>query len=87
LQAVSLIKHGASPHHRFANEIHRIRQLLNKDWSVVVNHTLREGNACADVLAKMGAASNSPLIILDEPPSQLASALHADAWGVAFVRE
>jgi hypothetical protein len=60
---------------------------LNKDWSVVVNHTLREGNACADVLAKMGAASSSPLIILDEPPSQLAGALHADAWGVAFVRE
>jgi ribonuclease HI len=87
LQAVSLIKNGVSPHHHFANEIQRIRQLLSKDWNVVINHTFQEGNACADVLAKMGASTNSPLVILEESPPQFSSALRAYAWGVAFVRE
>jgi hypothetical protein len=87
VQVVSLIKNSVSPHHHFANEILRIRQLLSKDWNIVINHTFREGNACADLLAKMGAYANLPLVILEDPPSQLSSALQADAWGVAFVRE
>jgi ribonuclease HI len=87
LQAVTLIKTGVSHHHHFANEIQRVRQLLSKDWNIVINHTFREGNACADLLAKMGASANLSLVILEDPPSQLSSALQADAWGVAFVRE
>jgi hypothetical protein len=85
LQAVSLIKNDVLPYHQFANEIQRIRHLLSKEWIVVIDHTFREGKVCADVLAKMGAAADLPLMILEEPPSQLSSALRADAWGVAFV--
>ncbi|PNX71251.1 ribonuclease H, partial [Trifolium pratense] len=87
LQAVTLIKEGVSPHHRFANEIQSIRQLISKDWSVVIEHTLREGNACADCLAKMGASSNLSLVILNTPPTGLYLSLLADAQGVAFARE
>jgi ribonuclease HI len=65
LQAVSLLKNGVSPHHQFANEIQRIRHLLSKDWTVAIDHTFREGNACADILAKMGTSANSSLVILD----------------------
>ncbi|PNX86123.1 ribonuclease H [Trifolium pratense] len=53
LQTVTLVKNGVSPHHKFANEVISIRQLLDRDWNVVINHTLREGNACADMLAKI----------------------------------
>ncbi|KAK2392667.1 hypothetical protein QL285_066003 [Trifolium repens] len=87
LQAVTLIKTGVSPHHRFANEIHSIRLLLSRDWNVEINHTLREGNACADCLAKRGSASDSPLVILDTPPVDMHLALLADAQGVIFSRE
>jgi ribonuclease HI len=87
LLAVTLISDGVSHHHKYANEIQSICHLLHRDWIVVLNHTPREGNACADVLAKMGASSNSPLVILEEPPAQLFSALNADARGVVFVRE
>ncbi|PNX88508.1 omega-6 fatty acid desaturase chloroplastic-like, partial [Trifolium pratense] len=52
-----------------------------------LGHTLREGNACADCLAKMGASSDSALVILDMPPVELSLALHADAQGVVFVRD
>ncbi|KAK2451645.1 hypothetical protein QL285_010681 [Trifolium repens] len=87
LQAVSLIKNGVSHFHTFANEIHHIHQLLRRDWNVTIDHTLREGNACADVLAKLGASSNSPMVVLETPPPQLSVSLGVDAWGVVFVRE
>jgi ribonuclease HI len=87
LQAVSLIKDGVSHFHTFANEIHTIRQLLRKDWTIVIEHILREGNACADVLAKKGSSTNSPIVIVESPPPELSNALSADARGVVFVRE
>ncbi|GAU48983.1 hypothetical protein TSUD_245740 [Trifolium subterraneum] len=87
LQAVSLIKDGVSHFHTFANEIHPIRQLLRRDWTIVIEHILREGNACADVLAKKGSSTNSPIVIVDSPPPELSNALSVDARGVVFVRE
>ncbi|GAU43449.1 hypothetical protein TSUD_140860 [Trifolium subterraneum] len=87
LQAVSLIKDGVSHFHTFANEIHIIRQLLRRNWNIVIDHILWEGNACADVLAKKCSSSNSPIVMLDSPPPELSNALSADARGVVFVRE
>jgi ribonuclease HI len=86
LLAVNLIRQGVATHHRFANEVHSIRQMLDNDWEVVITHTLREGNACADVLAKMGAISNSPMVKISAPPSNLLRPLMEDASGVEFVR-
>jgi ribonuclease HI len=87
LHTVNLIRDGVSVHHRFANEVFSILQLIDKDWNVVVEHTLREGNTYEDVLAKMGAQSDVPLVSFHTPPMELASPLLADAQGVAFVRE
>ncbi|MCI77509.1 ribonuclease H, partial [Trifolium medium] len=57
------------------------------DWNVVIDHTLREGNTCANVLTKLGTSSNSPMVVLETPPPQLSSSLGANAWGVVFVGE
>ncbi|PNX81909.1 hypothetical protein L195_g037934, partial [Trifolium pratense] len=67
----NLIRQGVTAHHCFANEIHSIRRMLENDWEVVITHTLREGNACADVLAKMDAIWNSPLVKISTPSSDL----------------
>jgi ribonuclease HI len=87
LQAVNLIRSGVSLHHRFANEVFSIRQLLTRDWEVVLFHTLRERNSCADVLAKMGAVVNAPLVMTSTPPRTLARPLFEDTSGVIFTRE
>jgi ribonuclease HI len=87
LQSVSLIREGVSVYHRFANEIHHIRNMLNREWDVVINHTFREGNACADIMAKIGASAASPLTRIDTPPPALLDPLSADARGVVFTRE
>jgi hypothetical protein len=49
--------------------------------------TLCEGNACADVLAKMDAISNSPMVKISAPSSDLLRPLMDYASGVEFVRE
>jgi ribonuclease HI len=87
LQTVTLIREGVSAHHQFANEVFSIRQLLAKDWEVVINHMLRERNACADVLAKMGATSYLPLVKISTPPNELLMPLLVDAHGIVFLRE
>ncbi|KAK2403822.1 hypothetical protein QL285_053224 [Trifolium repens] len=79
LQSVNFIRDGVSAHHRFANEIHIIRTLLANEWNVVINHTLREGNACADVMEKKGALSTSHLVKIYTTPRELHSLLSADA--------
>ncbi|GAU31044.1 hypothetical protein TSUD_214800 [Trifolium subterraneum] len=59
-------------------------QLITLDWKVVLSHTLREGNSCADVLAKMGVVANTPLVTTSTPPRTLAKPLFKDANGVIF---
>jgi ribonuclease HI len=86
LLAVNLINKGVPPFNSFANEINRIRQLRSRSWNVVIEHTLREGNKCADALEKLGATSNSPLVVLSDPPLDLVQPLQDDARGVTFVR-
>jgi ribonuclease HI len=87
LLIVNIIRDDISAHHRFTNEVAFIRQLLDRDWDVMVIHTLREGNACADVLAKMVALSTTPLVKISSPPSELNIPLLADAQDVVFTRE
>jgi ribonuclease HI len=82
LQAITLIEQGVLPYHSFANELQIITQLRNRTWNVTIEHTLREGNRCVDHLAKVGARSNSPLVILTEPPSDLVNLIWADARGM-----
>jgi ribonuclease HI len=86
LMAVNLINNGVFPFHSFANEINKIRQLRSRAWNVLIEHTLGEGNKCADLLAKLGATSNSPLVVLSDSPLELVQILQDDARGVSFVR-
>ncbi|PNX94706.1 ribonuclease H [Trifolium pratense] len=40
LRIDSLIREGVSAHHRFANEVFSIHQLLDREWEDVIDHTL-----------------------------------------------
>ncbi|KAJ1416257.1 Ribonuclease H domain [Sesbania bispinosa] len=54
LLAVELVQKGVDHYHLYATIIYEVRALLNRDWTVEVVHTLREGNQAADLLAKKG---------------------------------
>jgi len=52
-----------SDFHPHANLLSLIRKLYSLPWSVSFNHTLREGNECADWLAKFDAKNVDSLKI------------------------
>lgn len=63
-----------------------IRQFLARDWTCSCQHTLREGNFCADMLSKMGCDLEDELQIFRSPPSSIKMVIEADARGVSFPR-
>lgn len=87
LLAVSLIMDRPSRFHECAVIIASINELLRREWEVRLEHTLREGNACADYLAKAGAAQEQALHVVVDPPPELSLLLLADKSGTVFVRE
>jgi len=66
--------------HVYAVLIQDIKELL-KQGNVMMNHTLREGNQCADILAKLDASSNFEFLCHESPPADLLNFLRNDAAG------
>jgi hypothetical protein len=85
LHSVSLINGSPLKFHIYATLIQDIKDLLNLSNTSVL-HTLREGNYCADFLAKLGAASDSVLTTYVSPPEGLLPLIRNDAWGTYFPR-
>ncbi|XVE96173.1 hypothetical protein REPUB_Repub02eG0198900 [Reevesia pubescens] len=52
--------------------------MMNLDWSCSFSHVLREGNFCADLLAKSGCEIDLDFEVLREPPFFMAAFLKAD---------
>lgn len=67
LLAVNLIQTPPSHFHVEAVLLHHILGLLHRDWNARVTHVLREGNACANFLAKAGASQECSLSIYRIP--------------------
>ncbi|KAG5038525.1 hypothetical protein JHK86_019365 [Glycine max] len=86
LTMVNLVNNGVRCYHFYNNMIMKFHQLLGRDWPCSLNHTLRKGNQCADVLVKMGVASSSLLEVIYAPPLMLLEPLRADATEVVFLR-
>ena len=69
----------------YACIIWSIKQLLGKNWEVLIVHTYKEGNMSADWLAKKkGAMGDESLVYWDEPPLGIGNLLLADSMGVCF---
>ncbi|KAL5160765.1 hypothetical protein HKD37_07G018193 [Glycine soja] len=49
-------------------------------------HTLREGNQCADFIAKLGPSSGVLFLDLYIPPSDMSRLLMVDVMGLPFLR-
>ena len=53
---------------------------------VVLQHTYREGNSTADLLAKAGMDILPSFSLFDSPPSFVLSQYMADIWGIQYPR-
>ncbi|GMP33309.1 hypothetical protein CsSME_00006691 [Camellia sinensis var. sinensis] len=52
----------------------------------VVSHILREGNQCANDLANIGVHHRENLVVLEDPPNEIASLLVTDIVGLSCER-
>ena len=86
LLAINTIKEASSKFHVYAVLIHEIKTLLSQA-NVSLHHTLREGNQCADFLAKLGASSDDFMLLHPHPPDDLRPLLRIDASGTLFLRD
>ncbi|GAU11445.1 hypothetical protein TSUD_344360 [Trifolium subterraneum] len=85
--AIKLLnEHVDEWHPYYAAIITNIKDILNRDWRVTILHTFREGNACADYLAKHGANNNEVFSSIANPPPGLNLFLLADASRTWFSR-
>jgi len=85
LQAINLVMNEIPRYHTYAVLIQNIKDLLASQ-NISLHHTLREGNHCADFLAKYGASTDEEFVIHQTPPADLLPLLQADALGTSFVR-
>ncbi|GAU18899.1 hypothetical protein TSUD_228890 [Trifolium subterraneum] len=86
LISCNLIQGVSSPYHIYGVLIQNIKDSMQQS-NIIICHTLREGNQCADYLAKLGASSHDALWIHDTPPPDLRSLMDIDARGTLFTRE
>lgn len=77
--AIKLVKEPLNSKNCYAAWISGVQELLLREWEVDVVHTLREGNAAADFLAKQGAGQMEKLVVLRSPPEALQHKLREDA--------
>ena len=80
--ALDLIQ-GAGQDSPFHNLICQIRNYGNRDWECRLQHIWREGNKCADWLAKTSVNKDPGMQIITEPPHELRELLRADIIGAA----
>jgi ribonuclease HI len=64
----------------------RIRSLLEMEWEVVINHSYREANKCADVLANIGCTIDTQMVYYDSCPRECFDVMSADVMGIATPR-
>lgn len=86
MDVVHLVESNPSSRHLFASLVWDIKDLLNRPWTVVLQHTLREGNACVDFLAKNEANQSEDIVVTEDPLEGLGLFLLADVLGVSSLR-
>lgn len=86
LHCINLLKGPILNFHVYAVLIQDVKDLMEQN-NVSVYHTLREGNQCADFMAKFGASSDTGLSYHSSPPDDLLNLLRMDAAGTFFSRD
>jgi len=83
--SINLITGVSSKYHTYAVLVQDIKDIL-ACHNFTIHHTLREGNYCADFMAKLEASSNGDYLLHSSPPHDLLDLLRNDAMGAFFLR-
>ncbi|OMO90214.1 Endonuclease/exonuclease/phosphatase [Corchorus olitorius] len=84
--AVQLISECFNSRHTYSAILNDCRYLMDLLNVRKIEHTYREGNDCADLLAKHGCTQDRSLILFHHPPTFISSLLLADTMGLTSPR-
>ncbi|KAF7831938.1 ribonuclease H [Senna tora] len=87
LEAIRLIERNNISCHAYSAIIEDIQLMLRANPRWKITHIFREGNQCADFMAKLGSASDDDYVIWDSPPDGIGHLLLADRMSTLFLRE
>ncbi|KAL7182936.1 hypothetical protein ACSBR1_041590 [Camellia fascicularis] len=75
------------PHHhpskRFPQGLVEDARIIFNDYQCTVQHTYRDGNLCADAMAKLGADQPEDILVVNDPPVEIKELLVSDMVGLA----
>ena len=86
LHCVNFIPGPSMKFHVYAVLIQEINELLVQ-VNVIVCHTLRDGNQCADFMVKLGTSSNIEFLLHASPPDDQRHLLKIDVVGTFFYKD
>ncbi|RZB90460.1 putative ribonuclease H protein [Glycine soja] len=84
--ALQLISEGRNSLHPYASIIQKIQDFKLLHWDLHFNHTFREGNMCADELAKTGSSLQCNLQVFNGCPPFITQLVLADRKGAQYIR-
>ncbi|KAK9292819.1 hypothetical protein L1049_020799 [Liquidambar formosana] len=84
--SIDLLSYAPNPHHSDAVLINDCCALISRAWRCKIQHTLREGNKCADFLAREGHKISCNFQVLFSPPSGICTYLFTDLAGISTIR-
>ena len=84
-EAVELLQNATVVNASLRNIVEDARHLL-KRCRCSTHHILREGNQCADTLAKGGAEQEEHLVGMEDPPDEVRSLVVANLLGREYQR-
>lgn len=84
--ALQMVSERVTFSHPYAPLVEYICAFVNYNWDLSFLHSLREGNMCADWLAKYGSNMTQGVHFWETCPNALSTSLLADAVGIARLR-
>ncbi|KAL7165267.1 hypothetical protein ACSBR2_041037 [Camellia fascicularis] len=74
------------PHHHPSKRFPQDARIIFNDYQCTVQHTYRDGNLCADAMAKLGSDQPEDILVVNDPPIEIKELLVFDMVGLARKR-
>ncbi|CAL5413457.1 unnamed protein product [Camellia sinensis] len=84
-EVVKLLEEGPGKHHLLRGLVADAR-IIFTGCQCTVQHIYREGNLCADAMAKLGAEQPEDILVVNDPPAEIRELLVSDMVGIARER-
>nr|POF04308.1 putative ribonuclease h protein [Quercus suber] len=80
LSIVSLLANAAETNSEIASLVDDCRDMMKRIPQARIKHCYREGNKCADILARLGTNMEENFVVFDAPPLVIVSLLILANW-------